>query len=1316
MSLNLTTITSPVKKSDHQANYDQIESTYNEHVVGTSDRHDTDMINNESNESGTTLTDALDNNKARVDNLIAGSANIDSGVFPLSSVAGTDTYTGSYSGIVAYTTGLKVTITIPNTNTGASSLNVNSISAKSIKIVDESGSKQDLPANILKANKTYLLQYDGTDFVIVGEDIVDSSTEATETASIIDFGSDTVDGGMTKLEIEGVTTVNLLDDDVAGCESTSGWTVDSGLTLSTDNSNNLEETNCLKLALTADSSGKSIYRDVLSLLDTSNYYLIAITSRNNDLSTGVKLQVNCIGDLGVIATANSTETSYVRQGLLLQPTDFDTATEVRIQPIVAGLNTEFGFVDAISLIKLPEGATDYALGADACMAKYPFSRNIGQTLPKEIISRGKNIFDLATLKKGYYLNSGVFTSTTGNYFATEDFTLIPDTLDFADYSGKVNLSGSVIEYYTKNFTFISAQLLSVSLVKPDNAVYSRVYFRTVSDVTTYTNTDFTCVLSEAASTTYESYKGVPFYTPQLNAVPAISDVLDALKGVVTRNVKRYVLTADDITAFVTSATNINYAVISKNADYDGYNTTADIDGRMLLQSSIGDITYADDSSIIGYIFTASTTTFGFAVSKTDLDITDLASAKAALAGKVIYYQLATPYTEEITPMGLVAHKSGSIVQDGVVKFQSTATSAGVITIPNSDNEKYYVNAVKEVIGVETGKVMTVDSNTDTTITIDDSTGEEYEVTYYLNMTYSLGTITESHALNDTSAIQSNSQGTTEISSGLNRKVDSLQETKVNRQELSEAKGDGFSQADLERWYRNSKPIWMGEQDGTWIDNNWNGTAGTYSADTTNVLWGDFSVKLTTSTNFGGISLDFTDKDMTLFIDGSESLTSDYIIFKIFTPTASYANLPSTALTFGLPSNTIGSITDAYFKTIAKTELVDNGTSYHAFKKSEFSTVGSPDWSDIKGCYLEARGTLGGQVDISISAIQLVRVDPEDSTQYNYFQHQIDDGVYVNDAVWDGGSEFILGEENGKVRLKDLGDGTNIDAFIFGKNYSANSDFVASLTSVMGSGGDGGYLVWFIDADNYISCQLAGTTLTFRLRVGGSATDNDVTLSLNEGQTLKRTLKKIGNNFSILIKVDGILQELDLPSHSYDFAGLSGNLCFGSINNNPCYIESATITSTKVADFANTSSLAYNLTPQPYCKVRNSSTQSIPDSADTLLLYDTVISDKFNMFDSDNSRILIPESGLYDIDIAFQFAANSSSFRVVYVKINGSTIIRLKRTLAIDASTAVENTLKFTHEFSKNDYMEVYYRQETGAPLGANSSSERYQLLTVSKIG
>jgi hypothetical protein len=59
----------------------------------------------------------------------------------------------------------------------------------------------------------------------------------------------------------------------------------------------------------------------------------------------------------------------------------------------------------------------------------------------------------------------------------------------------------------------------------------------VSDVTTYTNTDFTCVLSEAASTTYESYKGVPFYTPQLNAVPAISDVLDALKGVVTRNVK-----------------------------------------------------------------------------------------------------------------------------------------------------------------------------------------------------------------------------------------------------------------------------------------------------------------------------------------------------------------------------------------------------------------------------------------------------------------------------------------------------------------------------------------------------------------------------------------------------------------------------------------------------------------------------------------------------------------------------------------------------------------------------------------------------------
>jgi hypothetical protein len=54
---------------------------------------------------------------------------------------------------------------------------------------------------------------------------------------------------MTKLEIEGVTTVNLLDDDVAGCESTSGWTAVSSVQVAVDSTNEFRGNNCLKLLL-----------------------------------------------------------------------------------------------------------------------------------------------------------------------------------------------------------------------------------------------------------------------------------------------------------------------------------------------------------------------------------------------------------------------------------------------------------------------------------------------------------------------------------------------------------------------------------------------------------------------------------------------------------------------------------------------------------------------------------------------------------------------------------------------------------------------------------------------------------------------------------------------------------------------------------------------------------------------------------------------------------------------------------------------------------------------------------------------------------
>jgi hypothetical protein len=145
---------------------------------------------------------------------------------------------------------------------------------------------------------------------------------------------------------------------------------------------NLEGTSCIEITLTSLTG--LIYRNIFSLLDSSKYYLIAVHLKSGDLSAeGMKVKLNT--DDVSVESSYHLDTTYVRQGFIIQPSDINTATYANLTLYGNGVSTEYGFVDAITLQEIT--AAEYALGADACMAKHPFSRNIGQTLPKEIISR-----------------------------------------------------------------------------------------------------------------------------------------------------------------------------------------------------------------------------------------------------------------------------------------------------------------------------------------------------------------------------------------------------------------------------------------------------------------------------------------------------------------------------------------------------------------------------------------------------------------------------------------------------------------------------------------------------------------------------------------------------------------------------------------------------------------------------------------------------------------------------------------------------------------------------------------------------------------
>jgi hypothetical protein len=79
-------------------------------------------------------------------------------------VSGTDTYTAS-NDMTSYNSGDSVLCIFTNANTGAATLNLNSLGAKAIQ---KNGSAA-LVSGDIAAGQAYWLSYDGTDFQIAGK-------------------------------------------------------------------------------------------------------------------------------------------------------------------------------------------------------------------------------------------------------------------------------------------------------------------------------------------------------------------------------------------------------------------------------------------------------------------------------------------------------------------------------------------------------------------------------------------------------------------------------------------------------------------------------------------------------------------------------------------------------------------------------------------------------------------------------------------------------------------------------------------------------------------------------------------------------------------------------------------------------------------------------------------------------------------------------------------------------------------------------------------------------------------------------------------
>lgn len=113
---------------------------------------------------------------------------------------------------------------------------------------------------------------------------------------------------------------------------------------------------------------------------------------------------------------------------------------------------------------------------------------------------------------------------------------------------------------------------------------------------------------------------------------------------VLRNISIYTLVAGDVAAVNIGLTNVDYVVIAKPIGSSGYGNLTSEFWAILGTIPEKHITNADLAANIGYFSPLfGTQAFVYFVAKGAY--ADLAAAKAALTGTVIYYQLVTPIYE-----------------------------------------------------------------------------------------------------------------------------------------------------------------------------------------------------------------------------------------------------------------------------------------------------------------------------------------------------------------------------------------------------------------------------------------------------------------------------------------------------------------------------------------------------------------------------------------------------------------------------------------------------------------------------------------------
>ncbi|MTI49447.1 MAG: hypothetical protein FH761_16565, partial [Firmicutes bacterium] len=222
-----------------------LDSDFRSHLT-TNTAHNSSDIDDNSGETTGKVTDAIQSLRSSIDSITTADSNADIGVYSIADNSNTNNYEGTVTGL-SYFSGLKVNLLTANQNTASSTLNLNSLGAKSIKVLDTKGNKHDLTGKEIYGIAQ--LEYDGTDFILINGTYADYTPAIYNTSSIFSAGYGTdesgeildyrssIKNGQVNVVLRGNTRTNLIPTFDSG-----EWTLNANVTVDSSTKITLDAT------------------------------------------------------------------------------------------------------------------------------------------------------------------------------------------------------------------------------------------------------------------------------------------------------------------------------------------------------------------------------------------------------------------------------------------------------------------------------------------------------------------------------------------------------------------------------------------------------------------------------------------------------------------------------------------------------------------------------------------------------------------------------------------------------------------------------------------------------------------------------------------------------------------------------------------------------------------------------------------------------------------------------------------------------------------------------------------------------------------